>query len=62
MTDCAPVVEVDMLIRRPAAEVYEAFADPDRITKFWLARSSGRLEPRRACDVGVQGGRRGRPR
>ena len=44
MTDCAPVVEVDMLIRRPVEEVYEAFADPDRITKFWLARSSGRLE------------------
>lgn len=32
-----------MLIRRPAAEVWEAFADPDRIRRFWLARSSGRL-------------------
>ena len=45
MVDTAPVVEVDMLIRRPAVEVYEAFADPDQITEFWLARSSGRLEP-----------------
>ena len=43
--DPAPKVEVDMLVRRPAAEVYEAFADPAQITKFWLARSSGRLEP-----------------
>jgi uncharacterized protein YndB with AHSA1/START domain len=39
------VVDVDMLIRRPAREVWEAFADPDRIRRFWLARSSGRLEP-----------------
>ncbi len=34
-----------MLIRRPAVDVYEAFVDPGQITKFWLARSSGRLEP-----------------
>lgn len=33
-----------MLVRRPAAEVYEAFADPDRVRRFWLAASSGRLE------------------
>ncbi len=39
-----PVVEVDMLIRRPAREVWEAFADPDQIRRFWLARSTGRLE------------------
>lgn len=39
-----PVVEVDMLVRRPAAEVWEAFADPERIRRFWLARSTGRLE------------------
>jgi uncharacterized protein YndB with AHSA1/START domain len=39
-----PVVEVDMLVRRPAREVYEAFADPDQIRRFWLARSSGPLE------------------
>ena len=40
----APVVNVDMLVRRPAGEVWEAFADPDQIRRFWLARSSGRLE------------------
>jgi uncharacterized protein YndB with AHSA1/START domain len=43
-TPWEPLVEVDMLIRRPASEVWEAFADPDRISRFWLARSTGRLE------------------
>lgn len=33
-----------MLVRRPPGEVYEAFADPDSIRRFWLASSSGRLE------------------
>ena len=33
-----------MLVRRPADEVYEAFADPEQICRFWLAGSSGRLE------------------
>jgi uncharacterized protein YndB with AHSA1/START domain len=40
----SPVVAVDMLIRRPAREVWEAFVDPDQIRRFWLARSTGRLE------------------
>jgi uncharacterized protein YndB with AHSA1/START domain len=40
-----PVVTTDMLIRRPAHEVYEAFTDPAVTTKFWFTRSSGRLEP-----------------
>ena len=44
MTSWTPVVDVNMLVRRPAAEVYEAFADPDKIRRFWLAGSSGRLE------------------
>ena len=39
-----PVVEVDMLVRRPARAVWEAFADPDQIRRFWLARATGRLE------------------
>lgn len=33
-----------MLIRRPASEVFEAFADPDIMTKFWFPKASGRLE------------------
>lgn len=37
-------VKVELLIRAPAKDVFEAFADPTKITTFWLARSSGRLE------------------
>jgi uncharacterized protein YndB with AHSA1/START domain len=34
-----------MLIRRPVADVFEAFINPDVTTKFWFTKSSGRLEP-----------------
>jgi uncharacterized protein YndB with AHSA1/START domain len=44
MGDWVPDVVVDLLVRRPPAEVYAAFADPDRIRRFWLASSSGPLE------------------
>ncbi len=33
-----------MLIRKPVAEVFEAFINPDITTKFWFTHSSGRLE------------------
>ena len=39
-----PVSTTGMLIRKPAAEVFEAFVDPDVTTKFWFTKSSGRLE------------------
>ena len=39
-----PVVKTGMLIRRPVAEVFEAFVDPRVTVKFWFTRSSGRLE------------------
>jgi uncharacterized protein YndB with AHSA1/START domain len=39
-----PVAKTGMLIRRPVAEVFEAFINPDTTTKFWFTRSSGRLE------------------
>ncbi len=39
-----PVAKTAMLIRKPVAEVFEAFVDPETITKFWFTRSSGRLE------------------
>jgi uncharacterized protein YndB with AHSA1/START domain len=39
-----PTTEVGMLIRRPAAEVFEAFIDPDITTRFWFTKGSGRLE------------------
>ncbi|EKE05011.1 MAG: hypothetical protein ACD_19C00426G0033 [uncultured bacterium] len=37
-------VKVDMLIRKPVEEVFEAFVNPDITTKFWFTKSSGRLE------------------
>jgi uncharacterized protein YndB with AHSA1/START domain len=39
-----PVAKAEMLIRKPVAEVFEAFVNPDIITKFWFTKSSGRLE------------------
>jgi uncharacterized protein YndB with AHSA1/START domain len=40
-----PVASAGMLIRRPVAEVFEAFADPAVTSRFWFSRGSGRLEP-----------------
>jgi uncharacterized protein YndB with AHSA1/START domain len=40
----APVAIAEMLIRRPAAEVYEAFIDPAVTSKFWFTHGSGRLD------------------
>lgn len=40
----APVVHADMRIRKPAAEVYRAFADPSVTTHFWFSRASAPLE------------------
>jgi uncharacterized protein YndB with AHSA1/START domain len=39
-----PVAEAQILIRRPVAEVFEAFIDPDVTTNFWFTKSSGRLQ------------------
>jgi uncharacterized protein YndB with AHSA1/START domain len=33
-----------MLIRRPVADVFEAFTNPNITSKFWFTRGSGRLE------------------
>ena len=33
-----------MLVRKPPAEVFRAFADPSVTTKFWYTRSSGPME------------------
>jgi uncharacterized protein YndB with AHSA1/START domain len=40
----APSVKAEMLVRRPVAEVFEAFVDPAVTSRFWFTRSSGRLE------------------
>ena len=39
----APVAKAQMLIRRPAPEVFEAFVDPAITSRFWFSKSSGRL-------------------
>jgi uncharacterized protein YndB with AHSA1/START domain len=41
----APIAKAQMLIRKPVAEVCEAFINPAITTKFWFTKSSGRLEP-----------------
>jgi uncharacterized protein YndB with AHSA1/START domain len=40
-TKCA---EAQMLIRKPAAEVFKAFIDPAITKNFWFTKSSGKLE------------------
>lgn len=44
METYTPTVETQMLIRRPAMEVYQAFIDPAITTQFWFTHSSGKLE------------------
>jgi uncharacterized protein YndB with AHSA1/START domain len=39
----APKSATGMLIRKPAAEVFEAFVDPKITTQFWFTKSSGPL-------------------
>ena len=39
-----PVAKTGMLIRRPVAQVFDAFINPETTTKFWFTKSSGRLE------------------
>lgn len=39
-----PVANAQMLIRRPAEEVFEAFADPEITRHFWFSKGSARLE------------------
>lgn len=39
-----PIVKAEMLIRKPVAEVFEAFVDPDITRRFWFTKSTGRLE------------------
>jgi uncharacterized protein YndB with AHSA1/START domain len=38
-----PAAKTGMLIRRPAAEVFEAFVDPAITSKFWFSKGSARL-------------------
>lgn len=37
--------KADMLIRKPASEVFEAIVNPAITSRFWFTKGSGRLEP-----------------
>lgn len=39
-----PVAKTELLIRRPVAEVFEAFIDPAITSRFWFTKGSGRLD------------------
>ena len=39
-----PIAKIELLIRKPIAEVFDAFVNPDTITKFWFNRTSGPLQ------------------
>lgn len=39
-----PIAKTAMLIRKPVAEVFEAFVDPAITSNFWFTKGSGRLE------------------
>ena len=36
----APVMRTGMLIRKPPADVFEAFVDPNITTKFWFTKGN----------------------
>jgi uncharacterized protein YndB with AHSA1/START domain len=40
-----PIAKIELLIRRPAAEAYRAFVEPEMLTQFWLAKASRPLAP-----------------
>jgi uncharacterized protein YndB with AHSA1/START domain len=43
-TERTPTARAAMLIRKPVAQVFEAFVDPAVTSRFWFTKSSGRLE------------------
>jgi len=40
----SPIVETQMMIRKPVETVFQAFIDPAVTTRFWFTKSSGKLE------------------
>jgi uncharacterized protein YndB with AHSA1/START domain len=40
----SPIAKAEMQIRRPVAEVFEAFVDPNITSKFWFTKGNARLE------------------
>jgi uncharacterized protein YndB with AHSA1/START domain len=44
MNKSAVVAKAEMMIRKPVAEVFEAFINPEITAKFWFTKGSARLE------------------
>jgi len=42
--------QATMLIRKPASEVFDAFINPEKTTKFWFTKSTGELEEGKSVD------------
>ncbi len=42
--DAQNFAKAEMLIRKPAREVFEAIINPEITTKFWFTKSNGRLD------------------
>jgi uncharacterized protein YndB with AHSA1/START domain len=40
----APAAKTAMLIRKPIAQVFEAFINPEITSQFWFTQSTGKLE------------------
>ena len=47
----APIAKAEMLIRKPVAEVFEAFVDPEITRRFSFTKSTGRLETGKRTDT-----------
>ena len=43
-TETPPAAKAEMLIRKPVAEVFEAFVDPAVTSRFWFSKGSDRLD------------------
>ena len=39
-----PIAKIELLIRKPITQVFDAFVNPEIITKIWFNRSSGPLK------------------
>ncbi len=50
MTNSIYTAKAEMLIRKPIAEVFEAFIDPAITSKFWFTKGSGKLEVGKEID------------
>ena len=44
MAKTSETIETQMLIRKPVAEVFQAFIDPEITKNFWFTKGSGKLE------------------